>query len=287
MYIAILADIHGNLPALEAVVRDVQQYDVSEFISAGDQVGGPCPVETVRLLRSLGAYMVRGNNENYALRLRSEQAPEAWRVNKQWAFARHAAYLLDQQTLDGIAALPEQRVVGFPEMDAIRVVHGSPRDHNELLWPDRDPDQLAEVLALVKEPVMVYGHTHHPWVSRLDGKLALNPGSVGMPLNGDPRAQYALLAWQGGQWVAEHRLVSYALSRVHTVFQESGLLDSGGPLARAALLTIATGVDVGQAFRRHAYRLARKAGYGGTGVVPDAIWDEAVATFDWDAVTVD
>jgi predicted phosphodiesterase len=250
-------------------------------------VGGPYPTETIRLLTSVDSVMIRGNNDDYALRLDADQAPEAWRVSKQWAFTRSTTRLLDREAFDCIRELPDQCSLAFPCADPIRVVHGSPRSSTELVFPDRNPDQLAELLTLFEEPVMVCGHTHQPWVCQYNGRLALNPGSVGAPLNGDPRAQYALLDWQDNRWDVEHRVVPYDYERIVAGFDECGLLEEGGALARAAVLTTKTGQDVFQNFLDYAYRMVYASGRGRCETIPDDIWEQAEAMFDWDVCIKD
>lgn len=284
--LAILSDTHGNLPALEAVLADIQQRDVDGFIVAGDLVGGPQAVETIRLLRSLGSWMIQGNNEVYILRYDTGDVPDAWRTSRQWALIRWAYRHLDRDTLEFIKSLPEQRVVALPSTAAIRVVHGSPRDPSELIFPDRDPATLELALAQTTEPVLVCGHTHIPWKHERDGRLALNPGAVCGSLDGDVRAQYALLTWQGDRWRAEHHAVPYDLRRIRAAFRESGLLEEGGALARAFLLSIETGQNVGLDFVSYAYELAAEAGCEHCDVVPDAAWEHAAATFDWNGAAI-
>jgi len=117
----------------------------------------------------------------------------------------------------------------------------------------------------------------------MDGRLALNPGSVAGPLNGVAAAQYAQLEWEQGTWRPELREVPYDLSRIRQAFVESGLLDEGGPLARAFLASIETGLNVAKDLLDHAYRLAAEAGYPGCRVVPDEIWVRTAAEFPWSA----
>jgi hypothetical protein len=112
--------------------------------------------------------------------------------------------------------------------------------------------------------------------------LVLNPGSVGAPLNGDVRAQYALLEWREGRWQAEHRAVCYDLDRVRRVFQESGYLEQGGPYARAWLIGVETGRYVWGAFLAHAQRLASRTEKSGPKATTASVWDQSVATFDWE-----
>lgn len=299
MRLAILADTHGNRPAVEAVLADLEQYDVDAILVAGDLTGGPHQAETVRLLRERGATLIRGNSDNGPLLYGAGQGPAAWRESHQFAMLRWADRRLDRETRDFLAALPEQRAVALPGAAPIRLVHGSPRRIAEPIIPDDPllqehfraasltprggpPAPLGEILALVQEPVLVCGHTHYPWQAERDGRLVLNPGAVCGPLNGDNGAQYALLHWDGARWQAEHRSVPYDLARLRADFAESGLLDEGGPLARAFLLSTERGENVGMYFLNYAYELAAQAGFAGCETVPDEVWDRAAATWDWE-----
>ena len=283
------------------MLADARQQGVDGIIVAGDfTTGGPQQLETINLLRSLGSWMIRGNSEGYLLAYGAGNVPDGWRVSKQWASVRWSYLHLDRGTLDFIASLPEQRVVALDGVAPIRVVHGSPRSPSEHLLPDRDPvsldafrkagllsshhdpAKLDQALAQVKEPVLVCGHSHIPWKQEQDGRLVLNPGSVGAPINGDVRAQYALLTWQDGRWQAEHRAIAYDLERIRAAFNESGLLEEGGAFARAWLLVIETGQNVSGRFVSYVHGLATEAGYEGGDVVPDSIWEQAIATFDWE-----
>jgi predicted phosphodiesterase len=303
MRLAVLADTHGNLPALEAVLADIRQQSVDGIIVAGDfTTGGPHQLETINLLRSLGSWMIRGNSEGYLLAYDAGDVPDGWRASKQWASVRWSYLRLNRETLDFIAALPKQRVVALDGAAPIRVVHGSPRSPSEHLFPDRDPvsldafrkaglllpgrdpAKLDRALAQVEEPVLVCGHSHIPWKQEQAGRLALNPGSVGAPINGDVRAQYALLTWQNGRWQAEHQAIAYDLERIRAAFSESGLLEEGGAFARAWLLHVEMGQNVSGRFVSYAYGLAAEAGYEGSSVVPDSIWEQAIVTFDWEGV---
>ena len=163
----------------------------------------------------------------------------------------------------------------------MRIVHGSPRDPYESIFPDRDPGAFESALAQIPEALCVFGHTHIPWYKEWHGKQALNPGAVCGALNGDARAQFTLLTWDQDRWMAMLDAVSYDLSRSRRAFEDSGLLDEGGALAKAFLLSVETGQNVGEFFLSHAYRLAAEAGFVDCEVVPDLIWDQAAETFDW------
>ena len=285
MHLAVLSDIHGNLPALEAVLQDLQSWDMSGIIVAGDFIGGPKPIETIRRLRSLDAWMIRGNSDDNLLRYGNGLAPQAWYSSHQFALLRWAHRHVDKDAFEFLQSLPQQRVVHMPGTEAIRVVHGSPRNPYESIFPDREPITLDVALAQVDEPVFVCGHTHIPWTVKRHGRLALNPGAVCGPLNGYVGAQYALLTWQDSHWQVDHRAVDYDLEQIRVAFRESGLLDEGGALARSFLRSIETGQNGADWFLSYAYSLAAEAGHKGLSVVPDEIWERAATTFDWEATT--
>lgn len=281
MRLAVMADTHGNLPALEAVLADVQRHEVDGIIVAGDLTGGPHPIETICLLRSLGCWMIRGNGDSRLVEYDHGNLPGAWRTCQSFAMLRWDYDHVDRETLEFIESLPEQRVVQVDGAAPVRVVHGSLRDPSEGLCPVREPDTLDLALAQTSEPVLVCGHTHIAWKVRRDGKLALNPGAVCGSLNGDVRAQYALLRWCGDYWQVEHRAIPYDLARICADFEVSGLLEKGGPLARAFLLSIETGQNVAEDFLAYANDLAARAGLENCDAIPDEIWERAGATFDW------
>jgi putative phosphoesterase len=283
MRLAVLADIHGNLPALAAVLEDIRHYEPDGILVAGDLVlGGPQPNEAVRWLRSARAWIIRGNSDNDLIRYATGDAPQAWHTHLQFGLLRWTHRTVDRDTLAFLQGLPEQCVVEVPGTDPIRVVHGSPSAPSASIVPDTEPATLERALAQAREPVLVCGHTHIPWQVERDGRLALNPGAVSSPLNGTVGAQYALLTWQGDRWQAEHHAVGYDLERLRAALRESGALEAGGALMRAFLLGMETGRNIGKDFLTHAYGLAAEAGFEGCDAVPDEIWERAAATFDWE-----
>jgi putative phosphoesterase len=283
MRLAVLADIHGNLPALEAVLEDMRRYEPDGILVAGDLVlGGPQPNEAVRRLRSASRWIIRGNGDSSLIRYAAGDAPPAWHTHLQFGILRWTHRTVDQDTLAFLKALPEQCVVEATGTALIRVVHGSPGHPSASIFPDRDPAALDLALAQVREPVLVCGHTHIPWQVEQNGRLALNPGAVSGPLDGTVGAQYALLTWQGDRWQARHRAVGYDLERLRAAMRETGSLEEGGALMRAFLLGMETGRNIGKDFLTHAYGLAARAGFAGCDAVPDEVWERAAATFDWE-----
>jgi putative phosphoesterase len=282
MRIAVLADIHGCLPPLEAALSEIHAQSVDGLLVAGDMTCGPNSAEVLQRLMAENAWMVLGNNEGYLLRFDSGQTPAWWHTSHQWALNRWVYRTIDRASLDLLHNLPEQRVINLPGTAPIRMFHGSLRDSSELLDPKLYPEPLKEAFARTSEAVLVCGHTHLPWQEHRNGRLAFNPGAVTFPCNGDRGAQYAILTWDMDAWEVEHHSAAYDHSLVRKAFIDSGLLQEGGALTRAFLLSIEKGKDVSMDFLHYAYRKAAEAGHSGCEYVPDGIWEAAAASFDWE-----
>lgn len=269
------------MPALEAVLDDLADRDVDHIIVAGDLVCGPQPDETRRLLQSHDCLMIRGNGDTYLLQFEDQDAPDYWWTSKAFSTIRWHYNHCNPDTMAFLRSLPEQRQITNGKGPEIRVVHGSPRHPSEDLHPEKDPAFLRATVAAISEAVLICGHTHLPWKAKISDRLALNPGAVSAPLNGDVGAQYALMTWSHQQWFVEHRLVAYDLKDLRNIFHDSGLLEEGGPFSRAWLCSIESGRDVVNPFLEYARLMADQAGYAASEFVPDPIWDQAAASFDW------
>jgi predicted phosphodiesterase len=279
-YLALLADIHGNLPALEAVLADLSEEKVSGYLVAGDIVTGPQPNEVIGRLLDLQACMIQGNSEASMLRFHDGTIPEAWWTLRQFGFTRHSYLSLTLETYAAIAGLPEQRSVCLDGVPALRLVHGSPHRVDEMLFPEPSAWLLRQRLEEIPERTLVCGHTHQPWIFTGDGKVAINPGAVAGGLNGNPRAQYALLRWDGGSWQPELRAVAYDFDQIEKAYNQSGLLEAAGGFGRACLASFRSGQDIPLKFVNFAYQLARQNGQDGE-YVPDEFWRRAEQEFEW------
>jgi diadenosine tetraphosphatase ApaH/serine/threonine PP2A family protein phosphatase len=182
---AVLYDVHGNLLALEAVIEDARRETVGRFVFGGDYaLFGPRPAETVAMLRELpDARWIRGNVDRWSAD--PSQAPDDELLQAAIADCRSA---LGPDVTQELAALPEQAVV-----DGVRYCHASPISDLRSFMPDAAAED-DELLGGVAERRVVFGHTHLQFRRiRDDGVELLNPGSVGLPFDGDHRAAYALI----------------------------------------------------------------------------------------------
>jgi diadenosine tetraphosphatase ApaH/serine/threonine PP2A family protein phosphatase len=183
--LALLYDVHGNLPALEAVLADAQAQGARRYLLGGDYaLFGAWPAETLARLRTLDAAWLRGNGERWTAA--PAEAPETAVVQGAIAACREA---LGGPDIAALEALP--LMLGH---DGARYCHASPVSDVRSFLPEPAPDE-DELLAGVREPRLVFGHTHLPFrrISARTGIELVNPGSVGMPFDGDPRAAYALV----------------------------------------------------------------------------------------------
>jgi putative phosphoesterase len=168
MRVAVLCDVHGNLPALEAVLAEVAALEVDTIVCGGDVVAGPFPHECLQRLLDLDAVFVRGN---------ADREPGEW-----------VESLLDPGSLQFLRALPTSIAV-----DGVRYCHGSPRSDEEILTRVSPDERVQAALEGVTEPVVVGGHTHVHYERVVDGTRLVNAGSVGRPYEGRPGAFWALV----------------------------------------------------------------------------------------------
>ena len=182
---ALIYDVHGNLPALEAVLDDARTAGAHEFLLGGDYgLFGPWPAETVAKLRQLpNATWIRGNADRW--NARPDEAPDDELIRTAIDACRQA---LDDEVVSELEALPEQLVI-----EGTRYCHGSPISDVRSLTPTV-ADQDEQLLGDAAEQRVVFGHTHLQFIRRTATEIELvNPGSVGMPFDGDRRAAYALV----------------------------------------------------------------------------------------------
>jgi predicted phosphodiesterase len=193
--VAVLSDIHGVLPALDAVLAEPDVRDADVIVLTGDMLTGPQPIGTLDRLVSLGERVrwVKGNCERDLLEVSRgglTAAPATPTPFNPWIVPQLSPGQLE--LLDGLPATLTLDVRGFGE---VLFCHATPRDDEELVFVDSDLPRWAEVLAGVPDPVgtIVCGHTHMPFTRLVDRRTVVNAGSVGMPY-GTTGAQWALLA---------------------------------------------------------------------------------------------
>lgn len=246
MRIALLPDIHANLPALEAVLADLARRDVAATYHLGDLVGyAPWPDEVVDLLARRGIHGVAGNYDS-TVATGHEHCGCRYEDPRQEALA-HRSYEwtcthVDAATRARLAALPFRIDLraggGHRSGPRLILVHGTPT-LNTLYWTEDRPDsfcsRMIQSAGAREGDAIAFGHTHLPWHRTVGGVQLVNAGSVGRPKDGDARAGYTIVEANDAGWRIEPVRVEYDVARVAAAIRASDLpdefacyLESGG-----------------------------------------------------------
>lgn len=234
--LAVLSDIHANLPALEAVIEDFSKFNVDYVIVTGDVINfGPFTQQVVQRVIENKWSVIRGNGELFLLDYGTPRAPKEWNDPIEFPIPPWLNRQLDIKFKNTIALWPDTLTLRFSDAPAVRVVHGTPQSHWESLYPTLSDEEIAEMLSSVGEDTLIAGHTHLP-LDRQSGKWhLLNPGSVGVPLDGKFTASYMLLHGDEGGWKPTFRRVSFDYDRLFCEFERLGFIEECGVIGRLIL----------------------------------------------------
>jgi putative phosphoesterase len=194
--VAVISDIHANLPALQAALARIEELGIERVYCGGDLVGyGPQPNEVCALVAERAIPTIYGNYDYAIAREQddcgcayvTEHERELGRQSVRWTLAH-----TDAHSKDFMRGLPFDLRFDVGGK-TVHLVHGSPRKVNEYLFEDKPASLYERLAAAERDPVLVFGHTHKPWVRSHGGVLFVNCGSVGKPKDGDPRGAFAVL----------------------------------------------------------------------------------------------
>jgi putative phosphoesterase len=217
MRVAALYDVHGNLPALEAVLEEVEREQPDAIVVGGDMVAGPMPSETLDRLRGLErAHFLRGNADRVIVELKSGEKTEGLSDDVLDAVAWTAEQLTDEQ-IDFLDGLPQTTTLEVDGLGLVCFCHATPRDDDEIFTEQTPDDTMAEMLSGTTQSTVVCGHTHMQVDRRVGRWRVINAGSVGMPYDDGPDARWALL----GPGVA-HRRTNLDQERMAEAIRASG-----------------------------------------------------------------
>jgi putative phosphoesterase len=194
MKIAVLADIHGNLIALEAVLKDIKANKIDQIIVLGDMITDfPDDTNTVLdIIKDKAQYIIKGNRESYLL-----NRDINFNGYKQFLTINQTHDIISPDNLKFISSLPEQISIIYDNLFSLRCVHGTPFSPFELIYED-DESTIKKVLSSINEKILLCGHSHCQWYKEIGDKIILNPGSVGINFSGDKTAQYAIIKYENG-----------------------------------------------------------------------------------------
>ncbi len=217
--IAVMSDVHGNILALDAVLKDIEKRGISEIINLGDCISGPLePTKTADRLIKENIICIRGNNESGLINSKEE--------SQKSATFKYVENMLTNEIVDWIRRMPGELVYdseiyachGTPESDKIYLLEHLGQNEVSI----KEEAEIQTIISHVIQPVILCGHSHLPGIVRLlDGRLIVNPGSVGLPaysdnqpvyhemVSGSPHAKYAILTKKDNIWEAEKISVVY------------------------------------------------------------------------------
>jgi putative phosphoesterase len=234
--VTIFGDIHGNLPALEAVLADIDAQDLSPLYCLGDLVGyGTFPNEVIEIIQKRNIPTLMGNydqgvgnsSDDCGCAYTSKVAEELGKRSIAWS---------NQHTTEENKLYLRQLEGQFPlELDGLRVqlVHGSPRKINEYLFENRPDASLERLLDMTQADVLVCGHTHISYHRILpSGRHVVNAGSVGKPKDGNPQACYVVLEVNSGDFVVNFKRVPYDVERAAQAIEASEMPDEYAEMLR-------------------------------------------------------
>jgi putative phosphoesterase len=224
--VAVITDIHGNLPALEAALTRIQQLGIRSVYCGGDLVGyGPHPNEVCALIAERQIPTIYGNYD-YAIAREEEDCGCAYVTQHD----RDLGQLSVAWTLAHTSAESRRFMLGLPfdlrfpvGSTNVHLVHGSPRRVNEYLFEDKPGSLYERLAAAERDRVLVFGHTHKAWVREYGGVLFVNCGSVGKPKDGDPRAGFAILRQSAEKVEVTIERVEYDAAGVAEEVRRAGL----------------------------------------------------------------
>jgi putative phosphoesterase len=224
--VAVITDIHANLPAMRAALARIDTLGIDRIYCGGDLVGyGPHPNEVCALIQERAIPTIYGNYD-YAIAREREDCGCAYVTQHDRELGRQSvAWTLahtDRSSKELMRGLPFDlrfEVGGVP----VHLVHGSPRKVNEYLFEDKPARLYDRLAAAEKARVLVFGHTHKPWVREHSGVLFVNCGSVGKPKDGDRRGAFAVLGAAADRVAVTIERVDYDAEAVADEVREVGL----------------------------------------------------------------
>jgi putative phosphoesterase len=236
MPVALIGDVHANLPALQAVLKHARDQGAEAIWNIGDFVGyGPFPNQVVKRLRKEGAQSVIGNYDQKVLEIKSKKRKWMKKRDPLKIFAFRWAYkTLSKKNRKYLRSLPEELRFEW-EGRQVLLTHASPASRDEPLDANTPEARFRELAQMANADLVICGHSHRPFIRHVDGVWFINTGSVGRPDDGDPRATYAVLRSSSGQIKVEHYRVDYDVSRSIMAIREKHLPEQFAQMLRRGI----------------------------------------------------
>ncbi|MGD2095999.1 MAG: YfcE family phosphodiesterase [Desulfobacterales bacterium] len=224
--ILLLGDIHGNYPALEAIIAYIQPDRFDWIVNTGDfTVYSTFPNETIEWFRKRkNAVCIRGNTDRKVLRILKGKKLKKPGKNEKRVMYFWTSENLEPENITYLKSLRKQTDIKVGGV-RIGIFHGTREDPDEELFPTAPERRFQQLAGNLAYPVQIMGHSHVPYYRMVDGVHFINPGSVGRPFDGDPRTSFAILKVASGKIAVEHFRIPYAVEKVVRSLKENKLPD--------------------------------------------------------------
>lgn len=236
MKIAIISDIHGNLPALEAVIEDIQHWNADQLIINGDLINRGClSLACLEYLQQLPIKktFLKGNHEDFVLSCESFNQPKTSPEYKIREFA-HWTYQQVFTHIHTIKTWQDQLDIRLNKQDCLHITHGTTIGNRDGIRPNTLDEELTAKLGKNYD-FFITSHTHHPLIRQFNKTLILNTGSVGSPFDGDKRSSYGRFWLSHQQWKMKIQRVCYDQQAAIRHYYSSGFLEQCGDLPKIML----------------------------------------------------
>lgn len=284
---ALASDIHGNYKALEAFLRYIEEYPVDGIICLGDYVtDSPYPERTMALLYHMmekyTCYLLRGNREDYLLNNRDNR--QGWKPSSANGALYYTLQHMTERDLNFFASLPTERELIIEGVSPLYLCHGTPGIVRGNMQEDRELRE--QILAHMPYPYLLGGHSHCQEIAIGNGGTYINPGSLGLAIDGVGRkAQFAILTGEKrgdatGSWDVQFLSIDYDVEGFLKDFQTSGIDELGKTLNKAVKKSLVTGVNY---FLRCILAMQEKAereGISSLEELPEEEWKQLEERFE-------
>lgn len=272
--LALISDIHGNYKALEAFLAFLEKHPVDGIICLGDYVtDGPYPERTLALLRKMRerwtCYLLRGNREDYLLGNLDNHL--GWKPSSNSGALLYTLNRLSEEDMGFLGSLPTEsqvRIEGCPDLYICHGVPGKVRGN-----VTTEPGLREQALKELSGRYLLGGHSHHQELCSQGDKTYINPGSLGLAIDGvGRRAQFAVLTGDAKGWQTEFYAISYDVEDYLKAFAESGVAEMGMTLSKAVQKSLVTGINYFYECVLEVMAEAERRGLRDFGQVPETFW---------------
>lgn len=278
MKLAIFSDIHSNDVAFKVCIDYIKKQDIDGIIFLGDNVSDcPNPQATLHQIKQLDreykTWHIKGNREEYLIK-HADGAEDGWNYSSYKGSLLYTYEHLSKEDIDTFRMYPNTRVISIPRMAPITIAHGSPTSSRELLHKDKENTKYH--LDTIETDYLLCGHTHAQFTYEYNGKILINPGSIGVAIGGYAVAHLAILEWKDIRWDYKLIQLPYNMEELKKKFEKSSLMEKAYIWPKCILKSIELGINMGPLCAKRAYDMAVEDGMSpSSNIVEETYWRRA------------